>query len=208
MKKTNSQRSYNLVKNICVYCSSGSDIDKKYFDAAKELGEKIAKNDLGLVYGGSSLGLMGEVAYSAQNAGAHVLGVVPEKIYNSPIEFPKEIELVITKDMRERKKTMEDRSDAFIAMPGGFGTLEEVSEIIVAKQLGYHFKPIVFLNVDGYYEKLFEFFDNFYENKFAHGNCQEIFFKANNVDEALEYIKNYKAVEDKNKWLEKFTFIR
>ena len=196
------------MKNVCVYCSSSKNIDKKYFAAAKELGEKLAKNNLGLVYGGSSLGLMGEVALSAQKAGAKVLGVVPEKIYNTDIDFPKEIELVITDDMRERKKTMEIKSDAFIAMPGGFGTLEEVSEIIVSKQLGYHFKPIVFLNIHGYYDKLFELFDTFYREKFAHGNCQEIYYKANSVDEALEYIINYQPVEDKDKWLEKFSFTK
>lgn len=172
------------------------------------MGEKLAQNNFGLVYGGSSLGLMGEVSNSAYNSGAKVLGVVPEKIYNSNIEFKKEIELIITKDMRERKKTMELKADAFIAMPGGFGTLEEISEIIVAKQLGYHFKPIVFLNVYGYYEKLFEFFENFYKEKFAHTNCSELFYKANNVDEALNYIKNYVPIEDKNKWMEKFSFVR
>ena len=197
-----------MVKNICVYCSSGNNIDKKYFNIARELGEKIAQNNLGLVYGGSSLGLMGEVSNTAHKFGAKVLGVVPEKIFNSKIEFSKEIELIITKDMRERKKTMELKADAFIAMPGGFGTLEEISEIIVAKQLGYHFKPIVFLNAYGYYEKLFEFFDNFYAEKFAHKNCADLYFKADTVDEALKYIVNYVAIEDENKWLEKFTFIR
>ena len=197
-----------MIKNICVYCSSGDFIDKKYFDAAKELGEKIAQQGFGLVYGGSTLGLMREVAETAFRCGAKVLGVVPEKIYNSKIEFSKDIELIITKDMRERKMTMEYNADAFIAMPGGFGTLEEVSEIIVAKQLGYHFKPIVFLNVDGYYEKLFEFFDNFYKEKFAHKNCTTLFYKAKNVDDALNYIKNYKSDEDKDKWLEKFSFIK
>ncbi len=196
------------MNNVCVYCSSSKNIDKTYFDAAKELGEKLAKNALGLVYGGSSLGLMGEVALNAQKCGAKVLGVVPEKIYNTDIDFPKEIELVVTKDMRERKKTMELKSDAFIAMPGGFGTLEEISEIIVSKQLGYHFKPIVFLNVNGYYDKLFELFDNFYKENFAHGNCNEIFYKANSVDDALKYIINYKPVEDKDKWLEKFSFTK
>lgn len=196
------------MKNICVYCSSSKNIDSKYFVVAKELGEKLAQNGLGLVYGGSSLGLMGEVALTALKSGAKVLGIVPEKLYNTSIEFPKEIEHLVTKDMRERKKTMEEKSDAFIAMPGGFGTLEEVSEIIVGKQLGYHYKPIVFLNINGYYDKLFELFDNFYKEKFAHGNCKEIFFVANGVDEALDYIINYKPTEDKDKWLEKFSFTK
>lgn len=197
-----------MIKNVCVYCSSGDYIDKKYFVVAKELGEKIAQFGYGLVYGGSSLGLMGEVANTAHRCGSKVLGVVPEKIYNSKIEFSKEIELIITKDMRERKMTMENNADAFIALPGGFGTLEEVSEIIVAKQLGYHFKPIIFLNVDGFYNQLFEFFENFYKEKFAHGNCSELFYKADTVDDALNYIKNYKIVEDKDKWLEKFSFVK
>ena len=151
---------------------------------------------------------MGEVANTAKTCGADVLGVVPEKIKNSGIEFSEEIELIVTKDMRERKSTMEKHADAFIAMPGGYGTLEEVSEIIVAKQLGYHFKPIVFLNIDNYYSKLFEFFDNFYKEKFAKGNSNELYYRAKSVDEALEYIKNYKNDEDPDKWLEKFTFLR
>lgn len=197
-----------MIKNLCVYCSSGDYIDRKYFAVAKELGEKLAQNGYGLVYGGSSLGLMGEVANTAHNCGAKVLGVVPEKIFNSKIEFSKEIELIITKDMRERKMTMEHNADAFIALPGGFGTLEEVSEIIVAKQLGYHFKPIIFLNAYGFYEKLFEFFEVFYKEKFAHGNCNELFYKAKDVDDALNYIKNYKIVEDNDKWLEKFSFLK
>lgn len=197
-----------MIKKICVYCSSGDLIDKKYFVVAKELGEKIAQYGYGLVYGGSSLGLMGKVANTAHQCGAKVLGVVPEKIYNSKIEFSKEIELIVTKDMRERKMTMEHNADAFIALPGGFGTLEEVSEIIVAKQLGYHFKPIVFLNVDGFYNKLFEFFEMFYAEKFANGNCSELFYKAENVDDAMNYLKNYKIIEDNDKWLEKFSFLK
>ena len=196
------------MKNICVYCSSSKNINEKYFEAARELGEKIAQKGLGLVYGGSLLGLMGELALAAQKCGAPVVGVVPEKIFNSNIEFPEEIELIITKDMRERKKTMELKSDAFIAMPGGFGTLEEVSEIIVSKQLGYHFKPIVFLNISEYYNKLFELFDNFYSEHFAQGSCKEIYYKASSVDEALDYIINYKPVEDKDKWFEKFSFTK
>lgn len=198
-----------MQKNICVYCSSSDYTDKIYFDAAKELGEKIAKNNFGLIYGGSLLGLMGEVATNAHNNGAKVLGIVPEKLYNEPcINFPEHIELIITKDMRERKKAMEDNSDAFIAMPGGYGTLEEISEIVVGKQLGYHYKPIVFLNINGYYEKLFEFFEKFYTEKFATGNAEDIYFKANSVDEAINYIKNYKINEDKDKWLEKFNFVQ
>lgn len=196
------------MKKICIYCSSGNHIDKKYFAAAHELGEKIAKNGLGVVYGGSSLGLMGEVAITAHKAGTKVLGVVPEKLYNSGIEFPDEIELIITKDMRERKSKMELNADAFIALPGGFGTLEEVSEIIVGKQLGYHYKPIVFLNIEGFYDKLFEFFDNFCAENFANETSKQLFYKANSVDEALNYIINYQVIEDKDKWLEKFNFVR
>ena len=197
-----------MSKNICVYCSSGNEIADKYFEAAKELGIKIAQNGFGLVYGGSLLGLMGEVATNAYDNGAKVLGIVPEKLYNVPqINFHEDIELIITKDMRERKQKMEENADAFIAMPGGFGTLEEISEIIVGKQLGYHYKPIVFLNVDGYFNKLFEFFDNFYKEKFAAGTPGIIYYKADSVDDAINYIKNYKINLDKDKWLEKFNFV-
>ena len=197
-----------MAKNICVYCSSGNEIDNKYFEIAKELGVKIAQNGFGLVYGGSLLGLMGEVATNAYENGAKVLGIVPEKLYNVPgIHFHKDIELIITKDMRERKQKMEENANAFIALPGGFGTLEEISEVIVGKQLGYHYKPIVFLNVDGYFNKLFEFFDIFYSEKFAAGTPDIIYHKANSVDDAINYIKNYKITMDKDKWLEKFNFV-
>jgi len=196
------------LKNICVYCSSGNYIDEKYFKVANDLGVAIAKNNFNLIYGGSNLGLMGEVALTAHKNGAKVLGIVPEKLYKAGIEYPKEIELIVTSDMRERKKKMELTSDAFIAMPGGFGTLEEISEIIVGKQLGYHFKPIIFLNAYGYYDKLFDFFENFYAEKFAHESSRDIYFKANTVDEAVQYIMNYKVIEDKDKWLEKFNFVR
>ena len=191
-------------KNICVYCSSSDFVDKKYFMAAKELGEMIAEYNYNLVYGGSVLGLMGEVALNVKKNGGKVLGVVPKKIHEARIDFPKDIELIITKDMRERKQTMENHADAFITLPGGFGTLEEVSEMIVAKQLGYHFKPLVFLNIDNFFGKLFEFYDYFYKEKFARGDVNELFFRANNPKEALEYIKNYKVTEDKDKWAEKF----
>ena len=194
-------------KNICVYCSSSDFVDKKYFDAAKELGELIAKYNYNLVYGGSVLGLMGEVALNVKKNGGNVLGVVPKKIHEARIDFPKDIELIITKDMRERKQTMENHADAFITLPGGFGTLEEISEMIVAKQLGYHFKPLVFLNINHFYDKLFEFYDYFYEEKFARGNADELFFRANTPKEALEYIKNYKVTEDKDKWTEKFVHL-
>ena len=197
-----------MTKNICVYCSSGNEIDDKYFKIAKELGIKIAQNGFGLVHGGRLLGLMGEVATNAYENGAKVLGIVPEKLYNVPqINFHKDIELIITKDMRERKQKMEENANAFIALPGGYGTLEEISEIIVGKQLGYHYKPIVFLNVDGYFNKLFEFFDTFYTEEFAAGTPDIINHKAESVDDAINYIKNYKITTDKDKWLEKFNFV-
>lgn len=194
-----------MVKNICVYCSSSDFVDKNFFTAAKELGEKIAQSGYGLVYGGSNVGLMGEVARNVYHNKGKVTGVIPQKINDAGIAFPHEIELIITNTMRERKKIMEEKADAFIALPGGFGTLEEISEMIVGKQLAFHKKPLVFLNVDNFYTKLFEFFDEFYKYKFAKGDCETLYHRANTVDEAISYIKNYTPC-DNEYWKDKFVF--
>lgn len=181
----------NKIKTICVFASASDNIDKSYFKAAHELGSEIALNRYDLIYGGSNLGLMGEVTSSARLRGSEITGVMPEKLYNLGINPGECSKFILTKGMRERKAKMDELSQALIALSGGFGTLEELSEMIVQKQLGYNNKPIVLLNTNGFYNNLVKFFDDIIEQNFAPKISKEIYFVANTPKEALDYINNY-----------------
>lgn len=193
----------NKIETICVYASSCNKIERKFFKTAYELGIKIAQNHYNIVYGGSNLGLMGEVTSAAGTHGSEIIGVMPEKLYNFGIHPGECSKFILTKGMRERKAKMDELSQAIIALPGGFGTLEELSEMIVQKQLGYNNKPIVILNTDNFYENLLGFFDFVIKNNFASENARELYFAAKAPDEAIEYIKNYdfKQIDYLNKKL-------
>lgn len=187
-------------KTLCVYCSSSNNLPEKFYVISKELGEKIALYNYDMVYGGTTVGMMGVIANNALKNGSQVIGVIPEKIEAFGLKHPKLAKVVVTKDMRERKATMEKYADAFICMPGGFGTFEEVFEILVAKQLAYHNKPIIFVNFDGYYDNMIKMFDTVYENNFAKENMKDLYYIANNVDEIFEYLKTYTPKEFVYKW--------
>ena len=186
--------------NVCVYCSSSNTLDESYYVSARELGTLLGQNNMNLVYGGSNVGLMYEVAKNAQLNGAKIYGVMPEKFQDWGLQQPNLTKLIITKDMRERKATMEKHADAFIAMPGGFGTFEEIFEILVAKQLSYHNKPVIFMNFDGYYDNMFKMFDTVYQNSFAKEETKTLYFIANTLEEMFDYIQNYQAKEFVMKW--------
>ena len=139
------------IKNVCVYCGSGSGLNPAYADAAKRLGQDLAAADIGLVYGGGSLGLMGEVAKSVLRNGGHVTGIIPDFLASRE-RLLKDAQVVeVTSDMHERKQLMFEKSDAFIALPGGVGTLEELVEQLTWSQLGQHKKPILLANTEGYW---------------------------------------------------------
>ena len=146
------------IKNICVFCSSSNSLNDVFYEDAKLLGQMLGQNGYNVVYGGSKLGLMYKVAKNAQDFGSKIIGIMPEKLYDLGVseEFCNEFHL--TKGMRERKAKLDECSDGVIALAGGFGTLEEVSEMIVQKQLGYNYKPIILLNTNGYYDNLINFF--------------------------------------------------
>ncbi len=183
------------IKNICVFASSSDNVDRIYYKAAYNLGVEIAKNGYNIVYGGSKLGLMGEVTYSASKNGSDITGVMPEKLYNLGINPGDCTKFILTKDMRSRKQKMDELSDAVIALAGGFGTLEELSEMIVQKQLNYSNKPIVILNTNGYYNSLISFFNEIIKNRFAPKCAETIYYIANTPEEALNYINNYTQSE-------------
>lgn len=156
------------VKSVCIYCGSGDGHNPAYLASAEELGESLAQSGLGLVYGGGSTGLMGAAASAALKAGGHVTGIIPQFLVDRERAHTDVSELIVTKDMHERKWTMFERADAFVALPGGIGTLEELIEILTWAQLGRHDKPIVILNIEGFWDHLSALIDHMNAEGFLH----------------------------------------
>lgn len=148
------------MKRICVYCGSSSGARQSYPDAARALGQSLVRHGLGLVYGGSNVGLMGALADTVMAAGGEVVGVIPEPLVAKEVAHRGLTDLRVVHSMHERKALMAELADAFIALPGGFGTLEEFAEIVTWIQLGLHRKPCGLLNVDRYYEGLLAFLNH------------------------------------------------
>ena len=181
-----------MTKNICVFASSCNYLDRSYYPVAEELGERLARADFNMVYGGSSLGLMWACASKVKENNGKVYGVMPEKLYNLGVHTDEDVELTVTPCMRTRKAKMDELSHGLVALPGGFGTLEELSEMIVQKQLGYNNKPIVILNTNGFYDKLTEFFDVIIKENFAnHKLCENLYYIAKTPEAAVKYLKEY-----------------
>jgi len=187
--------------NVCVFCSSSNLIDKLYIEMADDLGRLIAENGFNLVHGGGKIGLMGVLSKKVQDNGGKVIGVLPDLLNIEGIASETDDEIIITKDMADRKYEMRKRSRAFIALPGGFGTLEEIMEIITLKQLEYHNYPIVFINTNLYYDKLFELFEKMYSEKFADVSYKDLYYIADTPTAAIDYIKNFNYPPIKKKWL-------
>ena len=186
--------------NICVYCSSSNAVDKSYYDTTEELGTLIGTSGKTLIYGGAKIGLMGALAESVKKSSGKIIGVIPEYLNDAGISYKNCNELIITKDLRERKKIMESLADAFIVLPGGYGTLEEFVEILTLKQLKSHNKPIIIINPNNFYGKLFDFFDNLYLQNFTHSDYRCLYFTAADVKKAWEYLQNYIPLQLKDKW--------
>ena len=181
------------IKSICVFCSSSNSIDDVYFETAIDLGHRIGQLGLGLVYGGASIGLMGAIARATHEKGGRVLGVIPEffRDKDKNFEYSKADELIIVETMRIRKAVMDERADAFIALPGGIGTLEEVIEILSMKQLGLTEKPLVFVNTNNFYDGLIFNLQNMVDLKFAKSSTLELFAVCPDPLSALEFIFSY-----------------
>jgi len=181
----------NNIKKVCVFASSSNFLKPVFYQDGKRLGELLGKNGFDIVYGGSTLGLMWACAEQVKLNGGKIYGVMPEKLVNMGCRTDNCDEFHLTEGMRERKGKMDKLSDAVIALAGGFGTLEELSEMIVQKQLGYNKKPIVILNTDGFYDNLLRFFDTIISEDFANENSADLFYIANTPEDAIEYINNY-----------------
>ncbi len=177
-------------RKLCVYCGSGNGRNPAYVQAARDLGRSMAEAEIGLVYGGGSLGLMGEVARSVLENGGHVTGIIPEFLANREKMLTDVNELVVTADMHERKMTMFARSTGFVALPGGLGTLEELAEISTWAQLGQHQKPIVLCNIEGYWDPLVTLLDHMRDERFIRPELEfrmDVVKKAEEVVPAFEY---------------------
>ncbi len=186
-------------KSICVYSSSSEKLDKKYYDIAEKVGERIGQRGDTLVFGAGMVGTMGATARGAKKAGAKIIGVIPEVLNCKGIVYEECDELYITPEMRSRKRMLDEKSDVLITLPGGFGTLEEVLEVITSKQLGYHSKPIIIFNFNGYYDCLLGQFEESYKQNFAKVAFSSLYYVTDDIDDMFRYIDEYKpgAVEDK-----------
>jgi cytokinin riboside 5'-monophosphate phosphoribohydrolase len=189
-----------MSKTICVYCASSDAIAKQYFDAARELGKYIGENGYTLIFGGGKIGLMGELARSVHHFGGKVVGVIPGHLNEYGITYEESDELIVTSTMRERKAIMEEKSDVFIGLPGGFGTLEEILEIITLKQIQLHRKPVILLNTENFYRRLIDLFEHIYEEQFAKSMHRQLYFVAGDVPSAVSYIHSYAPSDIPQKW--------
>lgn len=185
-----------MIKHVTVYCASSGAIHRKYFDVAQEMGRALANRGFTLVFGGGQVGLMGEMARAVHDEGGTVWGVIPETLKaREGVAYDVADELIITKTMQERKRILFTRADAFVILPGGFGTLEEFMEVLTLKQLGFHDKPITLVNTHGYYDPLVSLFEHFFEERFAHDRYRSLYHIANDQDEALDYVESYRGAE-------------
>lgn len=184
-----------MIKNICVFASSSNYLEEAFYEDSRELGKLIGQNGFNIVYGGSTLGMMWACAEQVKANGGKVYGVMPQRLVDMGCRTDNCDEFHLAVGMRDRKQKMDEISDAVVALAGGFGTLEELAEMIVQKQLGYNKKPIVILNTNGFYDKLLEFFDVIVEEKFANKISKELYFVAKTPQEAIDYIKTYKEPE-------------
>lgn len=188
--------------NICVFSSSSNAIADIYVKDAIELAQLIGQSGFCLINGGSNVGTMDVITREANKNGAKTIGIIPEKLRDFNLASDHAHEIIVSGDMMERKYKMREMADAFIALAGGFGTLEEILEVITLKQLGYHHKAIVFINSNGFYDDLFRQFEKSFDEKFAKESYRRLYHIANNALNAMEYIKNYQPEETVNKWFE------
>ena len=161
------------MQRIAIFCGSKVGNGSQFKNAAEQLGSEIARRQIELVYGGGGIGLMGILANAALTNGGKVIGVIPEKLYEMEVAHMGLTELYRVKTMHERKALMADLSDGFIAMPGGIGTLEEITEVITWAQIGYHNKPCAFLNTDNFFKDFFTFFEHMEKQGFLYASIHE-----------------------------------
>jgi uncharacterized protein (TIGR00730 family) len=178
------------IKTVCVYCGSGPGNNPRFVEAAVALGKTFAENNVRLVYGGGSIGLMGAVAKSTLDHGGSVTGIIPEFLRARENALTTVQEMIVTPDMHERKRLMFERSDAFVALPGGVGTLEELVEQMTWQQLGRHHKPILLANIDNFWEPLLSLLNHMRATEFVRSTLDVNVLMADRVDEILPRLRS------------------
>jgi uncharacterized protein (TIGR00730 family) len=179
----------NKIKTVCVYCGSGPGTNPRFIEAAIALGKALAENGIRLVYGGGSIGLMGAIATSVLDHGGAVTGIIPDFLTSRENALTRVQEMIVTPDMHERKRLMFERSDAFVALPGGIGTLEELVEQLTWQQLGRHSKPILIANVDGFWEPLLALLTHMRATQFIRPTLPIDILKADRVEDILPRLR-------------------
>ncbi|MGR3220649.1 MAG: LOG family protein [Candidatus Anammoxibacter sp.] len=177
-----------MEKHLCVFSSSSDDIAGEFFKVAEELGVLIAKHNYTLVYGGAGVGIMGALAKSVHANRGKIVGVIPGFLKDKEVAYDAADEMIVTKDMRGRKTIMEERSDAFVALPGGFGTVEEIMEMLTLKQLKRHNKPIVLVNTNNFYGHMIDFFNHMVQERFATNESLKHYSVVSSATEAISYV--------------------
>ena len=181
------------IATVCVYCGSGAGTNPRFAEAAFELGKALAENNIRLVYGGGSVGLMGAVAKSTLDHGGSVTGIIPDFLRAKENALAHVQEMIVTPDMHERKRLMFERSDAFIALPGGIGTLEELVEQLTWQQLGRHTKPVLLANIDGFWEPLLTLLAHMRDTAFIRPTLNIDILKAERVADILPRLRTAAA---------------
>ncbi len=190
------------MKSITVFCGSSFGTEEIYKQQAVLLGQTLAKQNIKLIYGGANVGLMGAVADGVLNSGGEAIGVLPDFLRSKEIAHLGLTELILVESMHERKTKMNDLCDGVIALPGGFGTLEELFEMLTWAQLGLHKKPIAILNINGFYDSLIELTKSMVEKGLLKDVNQQMLLVSDNIDDLLDQMKNYVAPAV-GKWIEK-----
>lgn len=183
-----------MLKSICIFCGSSLGAKAKYAQVAEGMGKTLAENNIRLIYGGASIGLMGIIARTVLKCGGKVTGVMPKLLLDKEIDFKEVTDFKMVDTMHERKGIMEKLSDGFIAMPGGFGTLDEIFEILAWGQLQLHMKPCGFLNVSNYYDKLFDFINHAIDEKFINETYRHLFQIDSDPQNLIEKMKKYQPI--------------
>jgi uncharacterized protein (TIGR00730 family) len=181
------------VKRICVYCGSNRGKSAEFLASARTLAGELVQRDIGLVYGGASVGIMGEIADTVLARGGEVIGVMPQALVDKEVSHTGLTELRVVNSMHERKEIMADLAQGFIALPGGLGTMEEIFEVLTWAQLGFHQKPCALLNVKGYYNRLTQFLDHAVAQGFIADTHREMLLVEENPHSLLEIMASYSA---------------
>jgi len=189
MQTMNRPEKMSKIRKICVYCGSGPGTDPAYVAAARAFGKILAENGIGLIYGGGTVGLMGEIANAVEDHGGTATGIIPEFLMAKEHARRGEHHLIVTRDMHERKRRMFEMADAFVALPGGVGTLEEIVEQMTWVQLGRHKKPILLANIENFWEPLCALLDHMKNLEFIRGGLDFDLLVANRVEDILPMLR-------------------